>query len=368
MRDKMNKPLKIKFGNIIFKFISFFLPVKKRVFFISSLKNKLWDSSQRVYDNLDCEKKVFYWNLPHSIKDLIKLSYYIMTSKVIVVDNTNIYFAFIRIKKQQKLIHVGHGCCGPLKKLGMDRPSYNPYEKYCNDQYDNFLVASETTAQYYASAYGIKKEAFTKIGHPCTDLLINNQMEYEQKFYDKYPNLIDKNIIVYMPTFRLNSNEGYLTDYDYEIDWDALDNYLEGTNYIFLIKRHPVMIQNDIKIIKKNYNNIIDIVNIHSYSLMVVSDLLITDYSSIFQEYLLLDKPIIFYCPDFEIYSKSTGFYSKIPEDLPGAFCQNYKELINAIEDLNGNIDYSDYKEKYVKYCDGHSTENLLKIINEYLE
>lgn len=360
--------LKIKFGNIIFKIISIFLPVKKRVFFISSLKNKLWDSSQVIYDNLDCEKKVYYWNVPHSIKDLIKLSFYIMTSKVIIIDNTNIYFAFIKLKKQQKLIHVGHGCCGPVKKLAMDRKNYNPYEKFCNNQYDDFLVASDSASEYYASAYGIKKESFTKIGHPCTDLLIHNKNEYKNEFYEEYPDLINKKIIVYMPTFRLDDdNDDYLRDYNFGVDWDKLDKCLDGTNYMFIIKRHPVMIQNNIKIITKEYNNIVDVVNISSYSLMVVSDLLITDYSSIFQEYLLLDKPIIFYCPDLEEYSKSTGFYLKIPDDLPGIFCQNHEELINALSNSKEAIDYSVYKEKFVKYCDGNSTKNVLKIIEEYL-
>lgn len=365
----MNKPFKIKFGNIIFKIVSTFLPVKERVFFISSLKDKLWDSSQLIYDNLDCEKKVFTWNLPHSLKDLIKLSYYIMTSKVIIIDNTNIYFAYIRLKKQQKLIHVGHGCCGPVKKLAMDRSSYNPHEQFCNDQYDDFLVASDSAAEYYASAYGINKESFTKIGHPCIDLLIHNQKKYEKEFYEKYPNLINKEIIIYMPTFRLTlDNNNYLEGYDFGIDWDALDKWLDGTNYVFLIKRHPVMLQNNIEIITKKYNNIIDDINIPNYSLMVASDLLITDYSSVFQEYLLLNKPIIFHCPDLEEYSKYTGLYCKIPDDFPGTFCQNYEELINAISSPRRNMDYSYYKNKFVKYCDGNSTKNVLKIIEGYLE
>lgn len=363
----MKKPLKIKLGNIILKIISTFLPVKERVFFISSLEDKLWNSSQMIFDNLDCEKKVFYWNLPHSLKDLIKISYYSMTSKVIIIDNTNIYFAYIMLKKQQKLIHVGHGCCGPLKKLAMDRPSYNIHEKFCNDQYDDFLVASDSAAKYYASAYGIKKEAFTKIGHPCIDLLIHNQKEYEKEFFEKYPDLINKKIIVYMPTFRLTSDI-IERNYDYEIDWDKLDKYLEEKDYIFLIKRHPVMLQNDIKIIKKEYNNIIDIDDISHYSLMVASDLLITDYSSVFQEYLLLDKPIIFYCPDLESYSKSTGLYCKIPDDLPGTFCKSHEELIYALDNPIKKTDYSYYKDKFVKYCDGNSTKNVLKIIEGYLE
>lgn len=364
----MDKPVKIKFGNIFFKIISSCLPVKKRVFFIGSLKDKLWDTSQIIHDNLDCEKKVHLWSLPHTIKDLISLSYYIMTSKVIVVDTPNIYFAYIKLKKQQKLVYVGHGCCGPFKKMGMDRESYNPYEEFCNDQYDTFIVASDCACNYYRTAYNINEEAFAKIGYPCVDSLINDPKEYEKEFYQKYPDLINKKIILYMPTFRLTDDSNdYLCDYDYEIDWDNLDEYLDESGYVFLIKRHPVMLQNDIEIITKDYSNIIEVTDISNYALMVASDLLITDYSAVFHEYLLLDKPIIFYCPDFKKYSKLIGIYGKFPDEFPGTFCQSYGELINSIN-FDEDVDYSYYKERTVKYCDGNSTKNLLKIINDYLE
>lgn len=364
----MDKPLKIKFGNIVFKIISIFFPVKKRVFFIGSFKDKLIMNTQLVYDNLDCEKRVFTWNLPHSIWELIKLSYYIMTSKVIIVDNTNPCFAFIRLKKQQKLIQLWHAC-GPIKKLGLDRPSYNPYELFCNDQYDDFIVSSDNECKNFGSAYNIKEEVFTKIGYPSMDLLIHNHEKYEKEFFEKFPDLVNKKIIIYMPTFRLtNDYSGYLRGYDYDICWDNLNEYLSENNCIFLIKRHPVMLENDIKIITKEYSNILDIYDISNFQLLAASDLLITDYSGIFNEYLLLNKPVIFYCPDLEEYLKYTGLYFNISNDFPGTFCQTYDELKNAISNQEYDVDYSEYKEKFLKYCDGNSTKNLLKIINEYLE
>ncbi len=364
----MKKPLKIKFGNIFFKFISLFLPIRKRVFFIGSFRDKLIMNTQLVYDNLDCEKRVFTWNLPHSILELIEISYYILTSKVIVVDNNNPYFAFIRLKEQQKLIQLWHAC-GPIKKLGFDRPNYSPYELFCNDQYDDFIVSSDIECKNFGSAYNIKEEAFTKIGYPSIDLLIHNQETYENEFFEKYPDLSNKKIIIYMPTFRLtNDYSGYLRGYDYDIYWDDLDEYLGQNNCVFLIKRHPVMLENDIEIITKQYNNIIDVDNISNFALLVASDLLITDYSGIFNEYLILNKPVIFYCPDLDEYLKYTGLYFNIPTDFPGKFCQNYAELKNVISNQEEDVDYSEYREKFLKYCDGNSTKNLIKIIEGYLE
>lgn len=366
--DKMDKPLEIKLGNIFFKCISKFLPIKKRVFFIGSFKGKLIDNMQWVYDNLDCEKKVFTWNLPHSMSDLIKLFYYILTSKVIIVDNINPYFSYIKLKEQQKLIQLWHAC-GPIKKLGLDRPIHIPHEILSNDQYDDFIVSSDFECKNFGSAYNIKEEAFTKTGYPIMDLLINDQESYEKEFFDKFPDFIGKKIIIFLPTFRLtNDYSDYLRDYDYDICWDDLDKYLNENNSVFLIKRHPAMLQNDIKIIPENFDNIVEVENISNFALLVASDLLITDYSGIFNEYLLLNKPVIFYCPDLEEYLKYTGLYFDIAEDFPGTFCQNYVELKNAISNQEADVDYSEYRGKFMTYCDGKSTEKLLKIIEGYLE
>lgn len=354
-------------ANIIFKIISAFLPIKNRVFFISS-HDKLLENSQIIYDNLNCEKKVFICDLPHSIPKLVKLSYDIMTSKVIIIDDYSVYFAFIELKDQQKLIQLWHSCGGGMKKIGLDVPHHNPYEVFSHEQYDDFIVCSDSESEIYLSAFNINENALTKIGSPRIDLLIHNQDEYEKEFYYNYPELINKKIIIYMPTFRLDSDFSFKEDYDLKINWENLDEYLGKNNHIFLIKRHPSMLDKGINLISKEYENIIDVGDVSNYPLLVASDMLITDYSSIYSDYLLFNKPIIFYCPDLEEYSKITEFYCKIPDDLPGTFCQDYDELINAINNSNEDVDYSYHKEKILQYCDGNSTKNLLKIIDEYLQ
>ena len=362
----MDKPIEVKLGNIFFKIISTFLPIKKRIFFISSHKDKLLENSQILYDNLDCEKKVFTYNLPHSIPELIKLSYYIMTSKLIVIDDYCYYFAFIRLKEQQKLIQLWHSCGGGMKKIGLDVSEHHPYEEFSHDQYDNFIVCSDVDSKIFLSAFNIEEDVLTKIGYPRIDSLINNPSKYQKEFYDAFPDLVDKKIICFMPTFRLNVDRSFREEYDFKINWDDLNEFLNKNNSIFLIKKHPSMI--DRNILPKEYNNIIDVGDVSNYPLLAASDLLITDYSSIFVEYLLFNKPIIFYCPDLEEYSKITESYTKIPDELPGKFCQNYEELINELSNSKNGIDYSHHREKILKYCDGNSTKKLLKLIEKYLE
>lgn len=359
--------MKIKMINIIFKIISIFFPVKKRVLFISNHKDKLLENSQILYDNLDCEKKVCAYNLPRSKQELIKISYYIMTSKVIIIDDYSYYFVFIPLKEQQKLIQLWHSCGDGMKKMGLDAPHPHPYEKFSHEQCDNFIICSDEGAKIYTSAFNLKKEVLTKVGYPRIDLLIHNQKEYEKEFYDKYPNFINKKIILFAPTVR--DTNGYSNiDFDFEINWEDLDDFLGKNNFVFLIKRHPTAIDNNLKIIKKEYTNIIDIGDVSNYPLLAASDLLVTDYSGIYIDYLLFSKPIIFYGPDLEDYLKIFDPYCKIPDDLPGTFCQNYEELINAISTQHETVDYLYHIEKRLKYCDGNSTNKLLKIIDGYLD
>lgn len=109
------------------------------------------------------------------------------------------------------------------------------------------------------------------------------------------------------------------------------------------------MIDRNINLLPDEYDNIIDLGDVSNYPLLVASDLLITDYSSVYVEYLFFNKPMIFYCPDLEEYSKITESYTKIPDELPGTFCQNYEELIDAISNSKEYVDHSYYREKNSK-------------------
>ena len=99
-----------------------------------------------------------------------------------------------------------------------------------------------------------------------------------------------------------------------------------------------------------------------------MTDILITDFSSVFFDYLLLDKPIIFYCPDAKEYLEKHGVYLKFPEDLPGDYCQNFDELIDTLKNGQKDIDYSEFKKRYMESCDGHSTQRVVELIEGYLD
>ena len=88
----MNKPFSLKLINFAFIIISLFLPVKNRVIFLGSPRNAtLMENGQLVYDALNCDKKIIVKQMPHHISDIIFISFFIMTSKVLVIDDHYVY-------------------------------------------------------------------------------------------------------------------------------------------------------------------------------------------------------------------------------------------------------------------------------------
>ena len=100
--------------------------------------------------------------------------------------------------------------------------------------------------------------------------------------------------------------------------------------------------------------------------LMVCSDMLITDYSSVFFEYLLLDKPVLFYVPDFDKYKEKRGFYLNFNK-LPGRIVKDKKNLKYNIKEALFDDDMSeqreDFKTKYMNGCDGKATKRIMDYI-----
>ena len=362
----MKKPLSIKLLNTAFKFISFFLPVKKRVLFLGSPRSEtLMENGQLVYDKLTCNKKLIVKTLPHHIWDVIYISFYIMTSKVIVLDDCYRYFAYIPLKENQKLIQMWHGM-GEVKKIGLDLPDKKPTDHFVHEQYDAFITSSPYSMNYAQSAFGCKPEEVKPLGYPRSDLLINNKKELLDEFNKEFPGLANKRVIIYLPTYRRYSDD-VLLDYDYDIDWKKLDDYLIESNSILLVKRHPLQIFHNLEIVPSFCKNIIDAGDISYFPMMVGSDILITDYSSVFCEYLLLDKRVIFYCPDLDEYLDKHGLYLKYPDDLPGDFCETSEELLELLKIEKTNLNHEKFKERYISSCDGKSTEHIVNLIGEYL-
>lgn len=177
----------------------------------------------------------------------------------------------------------------------------------------------------------------------------------------------DKKIILYAPTWRDNSLDIKGYKFDLVVDFYKWKERLDDKT-IILFKPH-YLIANAYQVPEE----LRDFVFVMSASsdindAYLLSDILITDYSSVFFDYAVLKRPIYFYMYDFEQYEQDLrGFYLNVPEDLPNDIIKTEEELLMKIND--GNFDFErlkDFNQKFNLWNDGKACSKVVKrIFNE---
>ncbi len=354
----------LRFLNKTWRALCSVLPLRNVVLFYSvRADGKLLENAKAVYDGLDAKKIIFAHKLPHSVK-IKPLAYlYLMTSKVIVTDDYVRYMRVIKLREGQKLVQIWHAC-GAFKKFGLDAPSQltAEEEKATHSQYSAVIVTSEKCCESYANAFGISKEICLPIGLPRTDSLIRSADEMRKNIFGKYPDLRDKKIYLYCPTFR--EEDGKRIEYNPEINWSELSKSMHEDE-VFIIRRHPLM---EYRFENGEYSNILDLSTDSTLELTAASKVIITDYSSVIYDATLLSVPSVFYCPDYKKYER--GFYLDFPDGLPGEMVSDSSDLLSCIRKTAENPPaerIEKFREEQLSACDGNSTERVIELIKRYL-
>lgn len=340
--------------------------IVNRVLFVTIRKDgELEGNMKALYPYVKGEKVICAAMLPHSVPSMLKMIKLIATSKVIVTDDYVKYLRYFDLKPEQRVVQLWHAC-GAFKKFGQRGTNMAlSTDRATHAQYNMMIVSGEHIRPIYADAFDINLKKVKAMGAPRTDDFFNQQyIEAKKKaIYEKHPEFKDKFVIIYAPTFR-DVGEGRQV-FEPEIDFDRLSEKLLPDQQ-FLICPHPVMKNN---IIPHKYDNIKVMRDFSTNDLMFISDMLITDYSSVIFEYALLNKPIAFFCYDLAIYNR--GFYLNYPDDLPGDVYQNQEELENYLTDSSKQTvseKHEAFIKKYMTGCDGHSCERISKVINDYMD
>ena len=355
-------------GNII-KNITIFIykkrKLKNRTLFFSIRKDgELEGNAKALYPYVKGKKKICAKRLPHNFLYELKMIRNIMTSRVIVSDDYIRYIRHFAVKPEQKVIQLWHAC-GAFKKFGRRGTNISiATDLATHAQYNLVCVSGENVREVYADAFDIDLRKVSALGCPSTDKFFDTTVveNIKNKVYSEYPQFKDKEIIVYAPTFRDVGDDR--TVFTPEINFDELSASLSD-NQIFIVCPHPIMKN---KIVDKEYKNIFVIRDFSTDDIMLISDMLITDYSSVIFEYSLLNKPIAFYCYDLATYNRD--FYLKYPEDLPGEVLNNQQELFDFLKSDDRHKVSDKHKifvEKYMSACDGNSGKRIANLINNYL-
>ena len=246
-------------------------------------------------------------------------------------------------KSEQVYVQCWHGT--PLKKLGYDiEKSDNAMnsleeirDKYYRDakRFKYLLSPCAFATEKFKTAWNLKalgkEDAIIEVGYPRNDFLVNHTKEDVARIKRKLRlDSIDKKIILYAPTWRDNQHRSG-TGYTYrpEVDFEYLREQL-GNEYIILFRAH-YLVANSFDF-SKYEGFVYDVSEIDDINeLYVISDMLVTDYSSVFFDYAILERPIIFYMYDLEEYrDEIRGFYLGL-EELPGRIAATEEKLVGEI-------------------------------------
>lgn len=309
-----------------------------------------------------------------------------LRARVYLYDNYSKDISFLLSGRAIK-INMWHGI--PLKKINNDNKFdqvRNPQNSYYKIKWGLRRMSDEKPTHYVLTTAEHLRDIFFSAfqtrniiisGYPRNDVIQFNNIN---NIYTKVESEIIKDIIencgynselkkmiIYMPTFR--NTETLFLDI---MDLKKFDDFLENEKIIFYIKLHP---KSKLKHIFSNicYKNIINIdADIDPYSIINYSSLLITDYSSVYFDYLLTNKPIIFFNYDIEQYLNDTReMYFEYNKVTPGIKAKNMVELQEAIKVTLNSDQYSEerfnIKNTFFDQNNYSASEKLVKIIKSLL-
>lgn len=310
----------------------------------------------------------------YSDKPNFKRTYIMATAAYFIYDHNNVYFWKKRNPKQ-KIVNLWHG--SPIKAKGAP--------KTLNEWMDIVCTSSPLFIESMANFVGCDKEKVMDFGFPRTDYFYTDNKALVQSFLQKQGIKDYKKLFIWMPTFRKSKNAELSEEYfanetglpllDTKEKFEEFSKLCESLGIVCIIKIHHL--QAESAFFKSKFNNILfltdEIINdsgIQLYQLVSETDALITDYSSISTDYLLLDRPIIYIVDDYEMYKESRGFvFDDVLKLFPGYHIVNEEQLNEAInETASGTDSYSDTRLKVQKQMNTYSDGCVCKRIVDYLK
>lgn len=372
--------LKIKLPGIYRKYARKPVDEKKVVFFEVRLA-ELTNSFQTLYKAVTAmntfdvhthflrltfvSRKQYDRNCVEFVKD-------IATAKYIFADEASNVLSCVQMRPETIVTQTWHGC-GAFKKFGfstadlifgLNREQQLKYPFYKN--YTYVTLSSPEVAWAYEEAMNLsdRPEILKATGISRTDVFFDEKFIANafEKLHRQMPQSQGKKVILYAPTFRGRVAHGQAPD---KLDIRMFKKALGG-EYVLLIKQHPlVRVRPEVPEDCREFAmDVTDSMAIDD--LLCVSDICISDYSSLVFEYSLFERPMIFFAYDKAEYDDWRGFYYDYDEMTPGPICTENEEMLDYIQHLDTRFDRQqviDFKYKFMRSCDGHATERILDLV-----
>ena len=286
------------------------------------------------------------------------------------------------------IIQLWHGI--PLKKIKNDDIINENYQRppiitlirniilkllpFLNERYDLIISAGSKVTDRFESAFNINRSNIVETGYPRMDIILSEKSAYyKNQLYNYHDDTIEK-IFLYAPTHRGEGTGKH--DMSLHLNFEKFNRFLQKYKSVMLIKMHYYELDkisfnfanehSHIHLLKNQETNDINRILHHI-------DVLITDYSSVFYDFLVLNRPILFAPFDLDEYQQiDRELYEDYTSATPGPICQNWNEIQIQLEKYfsGGDTYQTERKEifnKYFKYSDSHNSERIVDTVINYL-
>lgn len=296
--------------------------------------------------------------------DWMESIYHLATSEKVIVDN---YFGFLAVtdfKENVTCVQLWHAA-GAIKQFGLRDlsienrpPSAFRRFKAVYSRFDYVVIGSDKMAAIFKEGFGIKEKQLLRTGIPRTDFFFDheNLEKAAQSLRRYFPIIDEKKVILYAPTYR----DQELHVQELKMDIEKMYKYFHD-DYVLFLSLHPAV---KVDIENNHPDFAIDVTTYNINHLLVIADVLISDYSSIIFEYSLFNKPMVFFAYDIDEYAEERGFWEVYEELVPGPVVCNMDDLVEVIKneayDMSGVREFS---EEWNRYSKGRSSEQLVRVV-----
>lgn len=272
-----------------------------------------------------------------------------------------------------EIVQLWHGV--PLKRISTDSAAFADAslgerlaKRYVYRQFDWVTVTATALADRFASAFRLPVSKMAVTGYPRTDVLFREvpdaTLGFDGSVMEEVASLDAERVVAYFPTYRNDPERAPAT----AVDFDALDSFLADRDATLLLKFHPAQTP-DVDLDAHDRIRLLP-AGTDPYPLLEHVDVLLTDYSSIYFEFLLLDRPVAFYAYDRPEFEAANGLYFDYDEYAPGPVATEFEELSAALdrcfEDPGAHADQRErVREEMFDHRDGRSAERVCALVEE---
>lgn len=357
-----------KFFSLFFRFVGLFVPIDNKLILFTSFGGRKYNDSPKIlFEALRKDPCFESFRFVWAFQEPKKFS--IDGAESIRIDSWNYFITALKARvwitsvnierglhfKKAKTIYVNTWHGAGTKKIGNACSGRKDYD-FSN--VDIMLVQSDFEKDIFQRDFLCNPDAVRKIGFPRNDELfaINDSERSAFRQYFHIP--ADKKVVLYAPTWRDSKNGGVSYDFSPPIHLKKWRENLSD-EYVLLFRMHTFTTT-----VKIQFDDFVRDVSCYDNlnHILAISDIVITDYSTIVYDAVIAEKPFICFGFDYGTYQKERGFYYDLNAEYPGGVLKTEDEVLKRIIELSENPEYEKYESFRNKYIEagGNATMQVI--------